>query len=59
MNNMSSSLWEKQMDRIIEKYEEETDENFFGYDSGGRPYTREDARSSYDDDKYHESREEI
>ena len=58
MGDTNMTLWEKQMDKIIEKYEEETGENYFGYDSAGRPYTREDARSSYEDSLYHESREE-
>ena len=38
--------------------EEEEDESEFGYDSGGVAYTEEDARSSYEDSEYHESREE-
>jgi len=58
MNNMDSSLWEKQIDRIIEKYEQETDENYFGYDNYGNPYTYEDAKSAHKDALYHESREE-
>ena len=54
---MNNNLWEKQIDRIIEKYEEETDENYFGYDSYGIPYTYEDAKSAHEDALYHAQRE--
>jgi hypothetical protein len=55
--DMNNNLWEKQIDKIIEKYEEETDENYFGYDNCGNPYTKEDAYSSYIDSEYHAQRE--
>lgn len=52
-------MYDAQILALVTMDDDEEEETEFGVDSSGIPYTREDARSSYDDDRYHESREEI